>query len=198
MDHEETRQPSERVPFTHLEQGNSDFVLAMLLQEQERAYTMLETIVSETEEESSDSSYVSNDDMNDRINDEDFEFFQNQGFEEEREFLENEDMDQDDGLDVDELSYEELIALGEIIGVEKKGLSLNEVSSCLQSYVYKTMENKTGTDRCVVCQIEFEDGEDLVAIEPCEHPYHAECISKWLQVKKCCPICSTEVSSSQP
>lgn len=164
---------------------------------------MLETIVSDTEED--DQSNASNE-MN--ANDGNYEF-ENRGFEAQLEFLEDEyysniddddddDMDEDGlmDMDVDELTYEELIALGEFIGVEKRGLSLNEVSSYLDLYSYKIAENKIGVDRCVICQIEYEDGEELVTIKKaCEHPYHSECIKKWLQIKKCCPICSTEVSS---
>lgn len=37
--------------------------------------------------------------------------------------------------------------------------------------------------RCVICQVEFEGGEMLVALS-CDHPYHSDCISKWLQIKK--------------
>lgn len=37
--------------------------------------------------------------------------------------------------------------------------------------------------RCVVCQLEYDEGEKLVAL-PCDHPYHCECITTWLQIKK--------------
>ncbi|KAK2659458.1 hypothetical protein Ddye_005991 [Dipteronia dyeriana] len=192
MDDEERKQASRRPPVTQLNQVSSDFAMAMALQEQEREFiSMLATIESETDEE----------DESDEVSDE------SHGFEAELQFLEEVDSNSDDaddddvemdedGIDVDELTYEELIALGEFIGEEKRGLSLNEIPRCLHPCKSPTLggSSKSGIDRCVVCQVEYEQGESLVALLPCEHPYHAECISKWLQVKKICPICTTEVS----
>jgi hypothetical protein len=37
--------------------------------------------------------------------------------------------------------------------------------------------------RCVICRVEFDEGESLVAL-PCKHPYHSECIHQWLQSNK--------------
>ena len=37
--------------------------------------------------------------------------------------------------------------------------------------------------RCVICRVEFDEGESLVAL-PCKHPYHSECINQWLQLNK--------------
>ncbi|KAL5559652.1 hypothetical protein UlMin_035863 [Ulmus minor] len=190
-----SEQPSQKTPFSR----DSDLVIAIALQQQERAFTPLETIESDTDVENDD--YTS----------EDLEYFtEAQGFGAELGFLEDdsedveedddEDMEEDD-VDVDELSYEELVALGEFIGVEERGLPVDEISKCLRPYEFacKFEEKKScgiGIDRCVICQVEFEDGEEAVSVVPCEHPFHSECISKWLQIKKCCPICSSEVSSS--
>lgn len=38
-------------------------------------------------------------------------------------------------------------------------------------------------NRCVVCQVEYEIGENLVSLQ-CDHRYHRDCISKWLQINK--------------
>ncbi|PON94621.1 43kDa postsynaptic protein [Trema orientale] len=227
--------PGQRIPFTRGRQAESDLALAMASQGQERSSpaapftTTLETIESETDFDQEDreannntnsASITSEESSTYDYNHEDYEFFfEASGFEAELGFLddeEDEDMeeydddddDDDDELDVDELTYEELIALGEFIGVEERGLSPNEISLCLNPIISSNKSplnhdheiiNKSsstaGIDRCVICQIEYEDGESLVAL-PCEHPYHSECISKWLRIKKCCPICSSEVSSS--
>ena len=37
--------------------------------------------------------------------------------------------------------------------------------------------------RCVICQVEYEEGEQLAALL-CQHPFHGECINQWLQIKK--------------
>ncbi|PPR93290.1 hypothetical protein GOBAR_AA27384 [Gossypium barbadense] len=181
MENKDAKQSSKRVPFTQLDQVNSDFAMAVALQEQERAFSMLESIESEgSEEYNSESSYEEG-----NVND--YEYFEGLEAGGDLEFLE--------GQDPDDLSYEELIALGEIIGVEKRGLSPNEISSCLVRCNFRSDECKTGIDRCVICQVEYEEDEGVVALPNCEHPYHSECITKWLQVKKICPVCSTEISS---
>lgn len=174
--------------------------MAMALQEQER----LATIESESSNEDDNESEVNGANNYDYFESHDFDTIEATGLQ----FLEGQDgnysdeddesMDEDDELelDVDELTYEELIALGEFIGQEKRGLSLNEISTCLHACKRSPVdETKSGgIDRCVICQVEYEDGESIVALLPCEHLYHSECISNWLQVKKICPICSTEVS----
>ncbi|XP_057769091.1 E3 ubiquitin-protein ligase BIG BROTHER-like isoform X2 [Salvia miltiorrhiza] len=89
---------------------------------------------------------------------------------------------EEDDVDPDQLSYEELIALGEMVGVENKGLSEDEISKYLRPLTC----NSTSTlliDRCVICQVEYEVGENLVSLQ-CHHLYHTDCISKWLQINK--------------
>lgn len=96
-------------------------------------------------------------------------------------------------VDPDDFSYEELVALGEAVGTESRGLSANAIAS-LPSVSYT---NKAGqednNDQCVICRLDYEDG-DTLSILPCKHMYHNECINKWLQINKVCPVCSVEVS----
>nr|XP_004231468.1 E3 ubiquitin ligase BIG BROTHER-related [Solanum lycopersicum] len=98
-------------------------------------------------------------------------------------------------VDPDELSYEELIALGDVVGTESRGLSADTIAS-LPSVNYKTQTASEGTtDSCVICRLDYEDGEKLTVLS-CKHTYHSECLNNWLQINKVCPICSTEVSTS--
>ncbi|CAD6245729.1 unnamed protein product [Miscanthus lutarioriparius] len=116
----------------------------------------------------------------------------------------DEEEDEDDGVhtqdawedvDPDEYSYEELIALGEVVGTESKGLAADTIAS-LPSVTYQAQGKQDGNmEQCVICRVEFDEGESLVAL-PCKHPYHSECINQWLQLKKVCPMCSAEVSTS--
>ncbi|XP_054788170.1 E3 ubiquitin ligase BIG BROTHER-related-like [Prosopis cineraria] len=193
MEPEEGKQSSHKTPYTELEQVNSDFTLAIALQEQEGTFTRFATMDSEESgnEDESESSFEDEDD------DEYADFSESQEFElGDLQFLEgegsNDEEMEEDEIDPDELSYEELIELGEFIGEERRGLSANEIPCCLHPYTCHFAENKTGIDRCVICQVEYEEGQALMALQ-CEHPYHSECITKWLQIKKVCPICSTEV-----
>ncbi|TKY74265.1 E3 ubiquitin ligase BIG BROTHER-related [Spatholobus suberectus] len=195
MEGEEGKQSSHKNPYVELEEVDFDFILAMSMQEQAgREFTMLTTIESEGDEYLSDSSFDNDDDG-------DPDFLESQEFGTDLQFLEGEGSNDDDEMEVeedeidpDELSYEELMELGEFIGEETRGLSANEISLCLYPYKCQCAESKSGIDRCVICQVEYEEGEALVALR-CEHPYHADCISKWLHIKKVCPICSNEVST---
>lgn len=102
-----------------------------------------------------------------------------------------------DDIDPDELSYEELIALGEMVGTESRGLSVDTIAS-LPSVKYKAGETQNGSsESCVICRLDFEEDETLTLLS-CKHSYHSECINNWLRINKVCPVCSTEVSTSGP
>uniref|UniRef100_J3MV19 RING-type domain-containing protein n=1 Tax=Oryza brachyantha TaxID=4533 RepID=J3MV19_ORYBR len=99
-------------------------------------------------------------------------------------------------VDPDEYSYEELVALGEVVGTESRGLSADTLAS-LPSITYRAQDKQdSNMEQCVICRVEFEEGESLVAL-PCKHSYHSECINQWLQLNKVCPMCSAEVPTSQ-
>ncbi|KAM3190175.1 hypothetical protein ACQJBY_068400 [Aegilops geniculata] len=99
-----------------------------------------------------------------------------------------------ENVDPDEYSYEELVALGEVVGTESRGVSANTLAS-LPSVTYQAEDNQdSNMEQCVICRVEFEEGESLVAL-PCKHSYHSDCINQWLQLNKVCPMCSAEVST---
>ncbi|KAL0539239.1 hypothetical protein IC582_023422 [Cucumis melo] len=98
-------------------------------------------------------------------------------------------------VDPDELSYEELLALGEVVGTESRGLSADTIAS-LPSINFKAGSDQTGSnDSCVICRLDFEDGETLTVLS-CKHSYHSDCITNWLKINKVCPVCSAEVSTA--
>lgn len=101
-----------------------------------------------------------------------------------------------DEVDPDELSYEELIALGEAVGTESRGLSADTIAS-LPSASYKKQKTQDAScDSCVICRLDYED-DDTLTVLSCKHSYHSECINNWLRINKVCPICSAEVSTSR-
>lgn len=45
---------------------------------------------------------------------------------------------------------------------------------------------------CPICLLEPLAGESVLIL-PCFHVYHQECITRWLQLKRCCPVCKLDV-----
>ncbi|KAL1803994.1 hypothetical protein DCAR_0935683 [Daucus carota subsp. sativus] len=98
-------------------------------------------------------------------------------------------------VDPDNLSYEELLALGDVVGTESRGLSADTIAS-LPSMSFKMESNQDGNmESCVICRLDYEEGDTLTLLS-CKHSYHPECIDNWLRINKVCPVCSAEVSSS--
>eukprot|EP00993_Chasmostoma_nieuportense_P005870 NODE_6487_length_530_cov_29.712159_g6322_i0.p1 GENE.NODE_6487_length_530_cov_29.712159_g6322_i0~~NODE_6487_length_530_cov_29.712159_g6322_i0.p1 ORF type:complete len:144 (-),score=10.87 NODE_6487_length_530_cov_29.712159_g6322_i0:99-488(-) len=47
---------------------------------------------------------------------------------------------------------------------------------------------------CSICQEGYRTGVDISYL-PCEHIFHAECIDKWFQTHRRCPVCREEIGS---
>ncbi|KHG07975.1 E3 ubiquitin ligase BIG BROTHER-related -like protein [Gossypium arboreum] len=168
---QEERQSSTRTPFTNLSQVDADLALARTLQEQD------------AEEREVAARLLALAGINDRgtVTLEDHGHGGNS-------------QDTWEEVDPDELSYEELLALAEVVGTESRGLSADSIAS-LPSLIYKAGNSQTGTnDSCVICRVDYEDGDSLTALS-CKHSYHPECINNWLKINKVCPVCSAEVST---
>lgn len=99
-------------------------------------------------------------------------------------------------LNIDEMSYEELLALGETIGNVNTGVADEKISGCVKEVVCcssddQTEDNEDEEDgRCLVCLEGYKDN-DLLGMLKCGHDFHSSCIKKWLQVKNACPVCKS-------
>ncbi|XP_049405690.1 probable E3 ubiquitin-protein ligase ZFP1 [Solanum stenotomum] len=110
------------------------------------------------------------------------------------------DQHRDMRLDVDHMSYEELLALGEQIGNVTTGLSDEIIVNHLKTRSFSppvipcTLETAACLDHeadfCVICQTDYNKQETIGTLD-CGHEYHAECVKKWLVVKNTCPICKS-------
>ncbi|CAD6259319.1 unnamed protein product [Miscanthus lutarioriparius] len=100
------------------------------------------------------------------------------------------DRHRDMRLDIDNMSYEELLALEERIGNVSTGLSEEDVIKLLKQRRFSSWRLKASLDPepCCICQEEYVDGDDLGRLD-CGHDFHAGCIKQWLVVKNVCPIC---------
>ncbi|CAA0842909.1 E3 ubiquitin-protein ligase MBR2 [Striga hermonthica] len=100
------------------------------------------------------------------------------------------DQHRDMRLDVDNMSYEELLVLGERIGSVCTGLSDDLISKCLTESILCSSDQSEDDGRCVICLEEYKDMDDLGSLK-CGHDFHVGCIKKWLSMKNLCPICKT-------
>lgn len=99
-----------------------------------------------------------------------------------------------DYIDPDNMTYEELLELGEVVGKQSRGLSQDQIASLPKSK-FKCgffSRKKSKRDRCVICQLEYKRGDKQITL-PCKHVYHTNCGSRWLSINKACPICYKEV-----
>ncbi|KAJ7966597.1 E3 ubiquitin-protein ligase MBR2 [Quillaja saponaria] len=101
------------------------------------------------------------------------------------------DRHRDMRLDVDNMSYEELLALEERIGNVNTGLTEETILSRLKQKKH-TVEigSQLEAEPCCICQEEYNDGEDIGSLD-CGHDFHTICVKQWLTHKNICPICKT-------
>nr|XP_043612239.1 E3 ubiquitin-protein ligase MBR1-like [Erigeron canadensis] len=102
------------------------------------------------------------------------------------------DHHQDMRLDIDDMSYEELLELGERIGSVSTGLSEDLISKCLRESVYCSSDEIQDEGSCVICLEEYVHMDDVGMLKGCKHDFHVGCIKKWLSMKNLCPICKSE------
>ncbi|KAI3447603.1 hypothetical protein Pfo_004268 [Paulownia fortunei] len=98
------------------------------------------------------------------------------------------DQHRDMRLDIDNMSYEELLVLGERIGSVGTGLSDGLISKCLTESIYCSSGQFQDDGKCVICLEEYKNMDDVGTLK-CGHDFHVGCIRKWLSMKNLCPIC---------
>ncbi|KAI4337420.1 hypothetical protein L6164_015841 [Bauhinia variegata] len=114
------------------------------------------------------------------------------------------DQHRDMRLDIDNMSYEELLALEESMGSVSTALTEEELSECLKRSIYQSAHSEDATEscnedrddiKCCVCQEEYVVGDEVGSLQ-CEHRYHVVCIQQWLRLKNWCPICKASAAPS--
>ncbi|OVA15649.1 zinc finger protein [Macleaya cordata] len=101
------------------------------------------------------------------------------------------DTHRDMRLDVDDMSYEELLALEAQIGDVHTGLSEEISLRYLKQRTYPSLRIvPSEVEPCCICQEEFVNGVRVGELD-CGHVFHTGCITEWLTHKNVCPICKT-------
>jgi len=92
--------------------------------------------------------------------------------------------------DVDNMTYEELLALEEKMGNVKKGFSEKEKYNLpVVVYSKKWFKNQ---DNCVICLNDFQEKEKVMKLG-CDHIFHVDCMKDWLENNKECPLCKKDI-----
>ena len=90
--------------------------------------------------------------------------------------------------DVDNMTYEQLMELGENAGKVSKGLKKLQIDEIM---TMTWIEGRTKQDTCTICMDRFKLGSKYKRLK-CDHEYHSDCVSEWLQQSKQCPVCSRD------
>ncbi|XVE53468.1 hypothetical protein DITRI_Ditri03aG0005800 [Diplodiscus trichospermus] len=115
------------------------------------------------------------------------------------------DQHRDMRLDIDNMSYEELLALEERMGTVSTALSEEALSKCLEESIYDAtsleesnvcFDSEKDDVKCCICQEEYIIGDEIGRLQ-CEHRYHVACIRQWLRLKNWCPICKASAEPQQ-
>lgn len=96
----------------------------------------------------------------------------------------------DDYLDIDSMTYEDLLALEEKIGKVNRGLNETEIKRIDTNKYSKKIYKEQ--DECPICKEMYQE-EEVIKELHCGHIYHTECIERWLELEKKCPCCNTEI-----
>lgn len=91
-------------------------------------------------------------------------------------------------MNVDDMSYDELLRLCEHIGYHKQGVE--DIT-----HVVDLIDDGSDHDiKCPICLEECVPNErKCTKIKRCGHVYCFECIEEWFKQSKICPVCKQEV-----
>nr|XP_043616653.1 E3 ubiquitin-protein ligase MBR2-like [Erigeron canadensis] len=106
------------------------------------------------------------------------------------------DRHRDMRLDIDNMSYEELLALEERMGNVSTGLTEENIVCCLKLKTYTSFAGQPDVEPCCICQEEYKNGDDLGSLK-CGHDFHTSCIKQWLLQKNLCPVCKSAAHLSE-
>ncbi|GMJ08004.1 hypothetical protein HRI_004469600 [Hibiscus trionum] len=99
-------------------------------------------------------------------------------------------VDADMHVDVEYISYEELLGPG----VQRMNFSLKLNVGTIKANLRRrrfqpiSMEPTAEAEQCCICQEDYANGEELGKLD-CGHDFHFDCIKEWLRRKNQCPIC---------
>lgn len=68
-----------------------------------------------------------------------------------------------------------------------------EIDKYLPKCVYDSYDEMCESEVCLICLVQFCDGDEIRLIDACNHIFHHNCIIKWIYTTKTCPTCKKSV-----
>lgn len=93
----------------------------------------------------------------------------------------------------EDTSYERLLQLADMIQPVSRGANHHAIQSLPTRKYTKASQTSSADSRCNICLSEYEEGDTLKSLPSCLHSFHEDCINKWLQINKSCPVCRQEI-----
>eukprot|EP01080_Neovahlkampfia_damariscottae_P010760 gene10760-3379_t len=87
-------------------------------------------------------------------------------------------------------SYEDLLHFQESMGNVSRGVQKEDIENSTSKF--KLQKIPQDDDSCVICCEDFQKNE-IVRKLPCMHLFHCECIDKWFDQSKNCPLCKKDI-----
>jgi hypothetical protein len=99
-----------------------------------------------------------------------------------------------------DLSYVMLLHLGECMGDVKSECWVMKVKQDIAKLEKAIFTSDMARDKdendcavkCLICQFQYDEG-DIVAVLPCRHNFHHDCVDQWLLTKDHCPYCRQSI-----
>ncbi|CEG37542.1 FOG: Predicted E3 ubiquitin ligase [Plasmopara halstedii] len=104
-------------------------------------------------------------------------------------------LDHHRSIDPDNMSYDELLRLGEVVGDVKKERWRQMAVQVLSSLPTHRWRRGHNGNTCIICQYEFMPNDQAMTL-PCAHVFHEDCVSGWIRENNSCPLCKREISST--
>ncbi|KAE9034301.1 hypothetical protein PR003_g1408 [Phytophthora rubi] len=96
-------------------------------------------------------------------------------------------------IDPDNMTYEELLRLGEEVGDVKKERWQRMAVQVLSSLPTHRWTRGQGEETCIICQYNFVPDDRAMTL-PCAHVFHEDCVGGWIHENNSCPLCKREIS----
>jgi len=69
---------------------------------------------------------------------------------------------------------------------EMKGISGGLLTADLEQW---QREHSKREKTCLICYVDFENGEKVMDVPNCLHTFHEQCLAYWLKRNILCPVC---------